>query len=125
MLIIDLKDREEFFSGDGAILREFLHPDKVELELGYSLARAVVEPGRSTLLHRLTVSEVYCVIEGKGLMEIEGEESPVGPDQVVYIPPGAAQRITNTGDSDLVFLCIVDPAWREEHEEVLEERAGD
>jgi mannose-6-phosphate isomerase-like protein (cupin superfamily) len=36
----------------------------------------------------------------------------------VYIPPGAEQHIRNTGAGDLKFLCIVDPAWRAEDEEV-------
>jgi mannose-6-phosphate isomerase-like protein (cupin superfamily) len=43
----------------------------------------------------------------------------VGPGDTVYIPPGAGQQITNTGRSDLVFLAIVDPAWRAEDEELL------
>ena len=28
------------------------------------------------------------------------------------IPPGSTQYIENTGNSDLKFLCIVEPAWR-------------
>jgi len=35
---------------------------------------------------------------------------------------GDDQYIENTGDSDLKFLCIVDPAWREENEEVFDIR---
>jgi len=38
----------------------------------------------------------------------------------VYIPPRAKQQITNSGSVDLAFLCIVDPAWRSEDEEVVE-----
>jgi mannose-6-phosphate isomerase-like protein (cupin superfamily) len=29
------------------------------------------------------------------------------------------QRIRNTSEGNLEFLCIVDPAWRQEDEEVL------
>ena len=119
MHIVGLDDREEFISGDNARLRELLHPDKAQLDIGYSLAHAVVEPGLSTARHTLSSSEVYYVIEGTGLMHIGEEESEVGPGQAVYIPPGAVQYITNTGGDDLVFLCIVDPAWRTEDEEIL------
>ena len=49
----------------------------------------------------------------------EGDETaPVREGQAVCIPPGAEQCITKTGDTDPVFLCIVDPAWRAEDEEV-------
>jgi mannose-6-phosphate isomerase-like protein (cupin superfamily) len=37
----------------------------------------------------------------------------------VYIPPKAKQCITNFGKTDLTFICIVDPAWRKEDEEVV------
>ena len=52
-------------------------------------------------------------------MHIDGESAPVHPGQAIYIPPHALQHIENTGTSDLKFLCIVDPAWRAEDEEVL------
>ncbi len=50
-------------------------------------------------------------------MHIDEESLEVGPDCAVYIPPQAMQYIENTGNSDLKFLCIVDPAWRKEDEE--------
>ena len=52
-------------------------------------------------------------------MSIDGETARVRPGQAIYIPPHAVQFIRNTGSVDLVFLCIVDPAWRVEDEEVL------
>jgi mannose-6-phosphate isomerase-like protein (cupin superfamily) len=118
MFIRNLKDSEEFIAGDGSILRELLHPDKAGLALRYSLARAVVKPGQITLPHRLRTSEVYYIMEGEGVMHIDEESAPVGPGQVIYIPPLSAQYIHNPGTTNLVFLCIVDPAWRKEDEEV-------
>jgi mannose-6-phosphate isomerase-like protein (cupin superfamily) len=119
MFTLSLEECEEFISGDGAHLRELLHPDKAPLELRYSLAHAIVEPGSSTAPHRLRTSEVYYLLSGTGRMSIEDEMKDVGPQETVYIPPGAIQYITNTGVEDLVFLCIVDPAWRPEDEEIL------
>jgi mannose-6-phosphate isomerase-like protein (cupin superfamily) len=37
----------------------------------------------------------------------------------IYIPPNSIQRIKNTGMNDLIFLCIVDPAWKSEDEELV------
>jgi mannose-6-phosphate isomerase-like protein (cupin superfamily) len=119
MFIRELKDCEEFIAGDNCVLREILHPDKDKIALRYSLAHAVVKPGDTTWTHRLKTSEVYHIIEGEGSMHINDRSASVGPGSTVYIPPLATQSITNTGKTDLTFICIVDPAWRKEDEEVL------
>jgi mannose-6-phosphate isomerase-like protein (cupin superfamily) len=121
MLIRNLKDCQEFISGDGCALREMLHPDKMDLKLGYSLAHAIVHPGDVTKPHRLKTSEVYYIIEGEGVMHIDEETAAVSAGATIYIPPKAIQFIKNSGKRDLVFLAIVDPAWRPEDEEVLTE----
>lgn len=119
MFIRELEACEEFIAGDNCALREILHPDKANLQLRYSLAHAVVKPGETTWKHQLKTSEVYYILSGEGLMHINDETAPVQPGSTVYIPPMAAQCITNAGNNDLVFICIVDPAWREEDEVVL------
>jgi mannose-6-phosphate isomerase-like protein (cupin superfamily) len=119
MFIKDLSACEPFLAGDATHLRELLHPDKADLKINYSLAHAVVKPGQTSLSHRLRTSEVYYILEGKGIMCINDEHALVKPGQAIYIPPRSRQSIHNPGDSDLVFLCIVDPAWRQEDEEVM------
>jgi mannose-6-phosphate isomerase-like protein (cupin superfamily) len=120
MLLKHVKDSEELIAGDDSILRELLHPQKEDLQIRYSLAHAKVPVGQATKPHRLKTSEVYYIIAGNGLMHIDKESFEVGPECAVYIPPEAMQYIENTGDSDLIFLCIVDPAWRQEDEEVFD-----
>lgn len=120
MTIKDLKKCREFISQDGALLRELLHPEKENLQLRYSLAHAMVKPSQRTKLHRLKTSEVYFILEGRGKMHIDQEEAEVFPGETIYIPPHAEQYIENTGAQTLEFLCIVDPAWRKENEEILE-----
>lgn len=119
MLIRRLSKCEEFAAGDGSLLRELLHPDKCDVAVRYSLAHAEVAPGERTKAHRLTTAEVYYILSGQGRMHIDAESDRVEAGCAVYIPPGAAQHIENTGRNDLVFLCIVDPAWRQEDEDVL------
>lgn len=119
MNIIDLKDCPEFIAGDNTILREILHPDKADLNLRYSLAHAIVKPGLTSYPHKLKTSEVYYILSGEGIMNIDEESAKVYPGHTIYIPPNAKQCITNTGTEDLVFLAIVDPAWKEEDEEII------
>jgi len=120
MFVKYLKDCRQFIAGDGSLLRELLHPDKATIQTRYSLALAKVVAGQKTKRHKLKSSEVYYVTVGQGFMHIDQESFEVGPECAIYIPPDAVQYIENTGDSDLKFLCIVDPAWREEDEEVLD-----
>ena len=79
----------------------------------------MLKPGHSSYRHKLKNSEIYYILEGQGLMHIDNESARVLPGQVVYIPPDAVQYIKNIGQVDLKFLCIVDPAWRKEDEEIL------
>jgi mannose-6-phosphate isomerase-like protein (cupin superfamily) len=118
MFLKHLKNCQEFTAGDGASLRELLHPEKVNLRIRYSLAHAKVAAGQETFPHKLKSSEVYYILAGQGLMHIDEESLEVGAECAVYIPPGARQHIKNTGDCELKFLCIVDPAWRKEDEEI-------
>jgi len=120
MFVKYLKDCREFIAGDASLLCELLHPEKEDLKIRYSLAHATVKAGEVTKPHKLKSCEVYYVLEGQGLMHIDEEDFEVGPECAVYIPPDSIQYIGNTGNSDLKFLCIVDPAWREEDEEVLD-----
>ena len=119
MFIKDLHDCPEFFAGDNTILRELLHPDKADLNLRYSLAHAMLKPGKTSQPHKLKTSEVYYILEGEGVMHIDDETAKVLPGQAVYIPPDSSQFIHNAGNIDLKFLCIVDPAWRKVDEDVL------
>lgn len=116
---VHLSECVEFLAGDSTILRELLHPDKADLQLRYSLAHAIVRPGDTSLRHSLKTSEVYYLLSGIGEMHMDEETEMVTAGTVIYIPPGTIQFIHNPGPDDLVFLCIVDPAWRKEDEVVL------
>ncbi len=120
MLVRRLKDCEQFVAGDGSILREFLHPDKTDVAIHYSLAHARVRPGGKTKAHRLKTAELYYILSGRGCMYIDAEAADVDANCAIYIPPGSVQHIANTGKDDLLFLCIVDPAWREVDEEIIQ-----
>jgi mannose-6-phosphate isomerase-like protein (cupin superfamily) len=118
MLVQKLNACAEFVAGDNTLLRELLHPDKQPIELRYSLAHATLPVGKTSQPHSLKTSEVYYILGGKGEMHIGDETQLVEPGDAVYIPPNARQYIHNCGNEPLVFICIVDPAWRKEDETV-------
>jgi len=119
VLIKSLAACREILAGDKTILRELLHPSRDPAAIRYSLAHAKLARGTASTPHRLKTSEVYYFISGHGLMHVDGDTTPVAEEQALYVPPGSVQHLENTGDDDLVFLCIVDPPWQKEDEEVL------
>ena len=120
MLVTGLNEREEFLAGDHTILRELLRPVQGAVGIRYSLAHGRLEPGKRSKRHRLASTEVYYFLSGRGLFQVGGESSTVEPGVVAYVPPGEIQSLENTGTAVIEFLCLVDPAWRSEDEEVLE-----
>jgi len=121
MFIKHLTAIPSIVAGDNCLLREILNPEKEKIKINYSLAWAMVKPGEKTLPHKLKNSEVYYIIKGAGKMCINNEKKLVEKNDAVYIPPDAVQFIENTGEENLEFLCIVDPAWTPEVEEILED----
>lgn len=119
MLIKNLQHCPEFIAGDKTVLRELLHPDKANVKCRYSLAHATVKPKEISAPHALKTTEVYYILEGEGIMNINEESANVRTGDMIYIPPNARQFITNSGNRDLKFLCIVDPAWKSEDEIIL------
>jgi mannose-6-phosphate isomerase-like protein (cupin superfamily) len=123
MFVRDLNKCKAFIAGDQALLRELFNPAKDEIEVTYSLGHATVKPHQTTLNHKLTTSEVYYILQGQATMHLDKEIKQVRAGQAIYIPPGSEQKITNPGNEDLLFLCIVEPAWRPEDEQILEPRS--
>lgn len=87
-----------------------------------SIARARVAPGVTTQLHAIEgTDERYIVAEGQGRIEV-GDLAPqnVGPGDVVLIPAGVPQRITNIGEIDLIFYCVCTPPFQPSAYRLLE-----
>jgi len=119
MLIKKLDGCKEITAGDRTRLRELLHPARDAAALRCSLAVAWIAPGQRSQAHRLKTAEVYYLVRGTGMMHIGDEVAEVASGDAVYIPPGSIQWLQNSGKDEIEFLCIVDPAWRSEDEQVL------
>jgi mannose-6-phosphate isomerase-like protein (cupin superfamily) len=120
VIVRRLNECEEFLAGDHTHLRELLHPDRVPVKIGYSVAHGHLVPGADSKRHRLSSAEVYYFLAGRGMFHTDGHSSPIESGMVVYVPPGAEQWVQNSGDCKLEFLCFVDPAWKPEDEHIME-----
>lgn len=116
--LIPGSDAAEFYTPERVYITERLNDPAVP---EFSLAQARVERGVTTQLHRLDVDEWYLIRVGRGRMEVAGQPAfDVGPGDTVAIPRGAAQRITNDGDDDLIFDCLCRPRFTPASYEALE-----
>ena len=100
----------EFYTHEGCQIVEISNsPDDPLL----SIARARVAPGVTTRWHALRgIAERYVILAGSGRVEVGAlPAQAVGVGDVVLIPPGCRQRITNTGSVDLLFLAICTPRF--------------
>lgn len=105
---------------EGTKIKQYFHPHNTLNGVRFSLAQVTIKQGKRSLRHKLQSSEIYYILEGGGAMIINGESFTVARDDSIYVPPMSEQFIENTGEVDLRFLCIVDPAWKTEDEIILE-----
>lgn len=53
--------------------------------------------------------QVYHILDGEGLMEIDGETRVVRKNDVIFITPGTWHSIQNSGLGDLTFIVVTTP----------------
>lgn len=111
---------DSYITKDESLITELQHPDRDPCR-NQSLARAVINPGQSTLLHKHTLSEeIYFVETGKGILTCGNQQLAMTAGESACISPGTPHKIDNIGDSLLSILCCCAPAYSHDDTEVLE-----
>ena len=109
MIIQQLEKQRPFTTKDGSTIRSILDRTNAPVEK-QSLAEASLPAGRATDRHYHRASEeLYFLLEGTGVMELDGAEREVGPGDAILIPPGAWHQIKAT--TALRFLCCCAPPY--------------
>lgn len=112
MIVQNLSSQKPFTTKDGSRIRSILDLSNAPVA-NQSLAEATVPTGTATERHYHKLSEeFYFILEGKGLMEVDGTEREVGPGDAILIPPGAWHQIT--ASEEMRFLCCCAPAYAHE-----------
>ncbi len=104
---------------EGTTIKQHFHPHNTLNGIRFSLAEFTLEVGKKSLPHKLKSSEVYFILEGKGILHVNDELFEIAKGDSAYVSPMSKQFIENSGEVDLKFLCIVDPAWKEKDEMIL------
>lgn len=112
MTINPLSEQTAFTTRDGSTIRSILDRTNAPVEM-QSLAEASLPAGCATQRHFHKASEeFYFVLEGRGLMEINGETGEVKPGDAILIPRHAWHQIT--AREPLRFLCCCAPPYAHE-----------
>lgn len=109
MIVQQLQNQRPFTTKDGSTIRSILDRTNAPVR-NQSLAEATLPAGRATDRHHHAASEeFYFILEGRALIEIDGESREVGPGDAILIPPGSRHRIT--ARTDTRFLCCCAPPY--------------
>lgn len=105
---------QEFYTPERCYITEVAN-DVDDEQLSIAIAR--VKSGVTTSWHKLNnTHERYLIISGVGEVELaELKPITVEAGDVVRIPSGTPQRITNTGERDLLFYAVCTPRFRTEN----------
>ena len=99
---MDWKENPNFKGGEG-IFRNKMSDDGTN-----KIMMGLLRPGCSIGYHKHEGScEIIFVLEGKGSVVYDGEESEVGPGQCHYCPEGHMHSLANNGEEDLIFYAAV------------------
>jgi mannose-6-phosphate isomerase-like protein (cupin superfamily) len=52
---------------------------------------------------------IYYILKGTGIVELDGKRHLVNPGMVIFIPPKIKHAIMNTGFEDLIFIVVASP----------------
>jgi quercetin dioxygenase-like cupin family protein len=93
----------------GALSKLLVHPETagarhIDHRISSYAPKGYVAP------HTHKVQEqVYHVLAGEGLMEIDGQRRVVREHDVIFIPPGIEHALYNTGIAPLTFIVVTSP----------------
>lgn len=94
-------------------LGEILIPGKVFVgqalgTTGCELSFQTFAPGQDGgFLHtHKNHEELYFILKGEGLYQVDGENIPVAEGSIIRVSPKGKRAIKNTGSEELLMLCV-------------------
>ena len=75
---------------------------------GSDLSFQTLVPGQdSGFLHtHKTHEELYIILKGEGMYQVDGEQIPVSEGSIVRVDPAGKRALKNTGSENLTMMCI-------------------
>lgn len=68
--------------------------------------KRVLHPGAAIGYHPQKEDEVYYILSGAGVMQMNGNEFPVKPGDAILTRPGSSHGLKQTGKDDLTLIIV-------------------
>ncbi|MDN3586713.1 cupin domain-containing protein [Pedobacter aquatilis] len=68
--------------------------------------KRTLKPGSSIGYHLQKEDEIYYVLSGNGIMQMNGKTFPVKPGDAILTRPGSSHGIAPNADNDLVIMIV-------------------
>ena len=92
-----------------AFSKMLVHPTNADTRY-FDFRLSSYQPKGYAEVHVHEVAEnIYYILQGRGIVVLDGEKHLVEPHMVIHIPPGVHHGIFNTGLEDLVFVVVASP----------------
>ncbi|MBR2528785.1 MAG: cupin domain-containing protein [Blautia sp.] len=101
--------REHMRDGDGTVkLTNLISGPKDLCDKGRLFSVIRLEPGCSIGYHiHEHDSELFYIVQGKGVYSDNGHEADVYPGDVMICPPGQGHSMANRSDEPLEFVAVI------------------
>lgn len=73
----------------------------------YVMRMFTLEPGGFAPRHSHDWQHILYIVEGNGILFLDGNEFPLIPGSTAYVPENSEHQILNNGADKFVFICIV------------------
>ena len=112
MILKRIEDFKSFRSVDGCEIVEVIGLKTTETK-EVSVAYATIKPKQETYPHKHGFTEVYVILQGKGIIYMNSKNKPIRRGDNILIPKGTWHHVKNTGKTNLKIMCICTPAFTE------------
>jgi len=73
----------------------------------FTLRRFTIAPGGHTMYHQHNYEHEIYILSGKGKARRKDSEIEICENDAILVLPDEEHQIINTGNSSLVFLCLI------------------
>ncbi len=80
----------------------------------FSLLVNEVVPGHKSKEHSHEVEHCWYILQGTGVMYIDGQALPIKPGDAVFAPIGVKHTVESTGDTPLKYVVVYAPPGPEQ-----------
>ena len=73
----------------------------------YVMRHFQLDKGAQTPLHTHDWPHINYIVEGRGVLHVDGRDTPIESGSYAFVPAGSTHQFSNTGSEKFRFICIV------------------